>query len=131
MLYGLSSVVCFSSMNRSKSQLDRVFVRPQYTLHYRRAARILWMSEARADYVVLFLLNGKLPGSVDEASVEITDGNALLLDPGVTASAAGRNTEYLSLTLSPSFMLDAAARTGLGRDARTVVRRATHRANSP
>lgn len=100
-------------MNRSKSQLDRVFVRPQYTLHYRRAARILWKSEARADYVVLFLLNGNLPGRVDEASVEITESNALLLDPGVTASTAGRNAEYLSLTLSPSFMLDAAARTGL------------------
>jgi|ERR1044071_2643941 AraC family transcriptional regulator len=100
-------------MNRSKPQLDRVFVRPQYALHYRRAPRISWTSEARADYVVLFLLKGNLPGRVEEVSIEITDGNTLLLDPGATASASGRNAEYLSLTLSPSFMLDAAARTGL------------------
>jgi AraC family transcriptional regulator len=100
-------------MSRSRSQLDRVFVRPQYALHYRHAARVAWTSEARADYVVLFLLDGKLPGLVDEAAVEIGGRSALLLDPGMTASAAGRNAEYLSLTLSPSFLLDAAARTGL------------------
>ena len=100
-------------MHRSSTQLDRVFVRPQYALHYRRAARIFWTTEARADYVVLFLLDGKLPGRIDKVSVEMTDSNALLLDPGATAAASGRNAEYLSLTLSPSFMLDAATRTGL------------------
>jgi AraC family transcriptional regulator len=113
MLYRLLSIVCFPSMNRSKSQLDRVFVRPQYALHYRRAARILWTTEARADYVVLFLLGGRLPGRVNEVSLEITDRSALLLDPGATANAAGRNAEYLSLMLSPSFVIDCAARTGV------------------
>ena len=100
-------------MNRSKAQLDRVFVRPQYALHYRRAARVSWTSEARADYVALFLLSGKLPARVDEDLFEIGESNALLLDPGATASISGRDAAYLSLTLSPSFMLDCAARTGL------------------
>jgi AraC family transcriptional regulator len=63
--------------------------------------------------VVLFLLDGKLSGLVDEGAVEIGERSALLLDPGMSAAAGGRNAEYLSLTLSPSFMLDAAARTGL------------------
>jgi AraC family transcriptional regulator len=62
---------------------------------------------------MLFLLDGKLPGLVDETAVELGGRSALLLDPGVTASATGGNAEYLILTLSPSFMLDAAARTGL------------------
>jgi AraC family transcriptional regulator len=100
-------------MNRSKSQLDRVFVQPRYALHYRRAARISWTSNARADYAALFLLEGKLPGHVEEVSFAMAGRSTLLLDPGVTAGAAGRNAEYLSLTLSPSFVLDAAARTGL------------------
>jgi AraC family transcriptional regulator len=95
------------------SQLDRVFVRPQYALHYRRAARAIWMSEARADYVALLLLAGSLPGRVGELSVELGERGALLLDPGAAASVRGRNAEYLSLTLSPSFVLDAAARTGM------------------
>jgi AraC family transcriptional regulator len=100
-------------MNRSKAQSDRVFIRPQYALHYRRAGRASWASEARADYVALFQLEGKLLGSVGETPVEINAGGALLLDPGLTASATIRNTEYLTLTISPSFVLDCAARTRL------------------
>ncbi len=103
-------------MDRAKTQLDRVFVRPQYALHYRRAARASWASEARADYAALFLLEGSLPVRVEEAAgdFEIGAGGALLLDPGVAAAAArARRAEYLSLTLASSFVLDAAARTGL------------------
>ena len=83
------------------------------------------MSEARADYVVLFLLGGKLNGRVGEASVEIEEHGALLLDPGATASASTRHAEYLSLTLSSSFMLEAAARTGLVGATATVSFRAS------
>jgi AraC family transcriptional regulator len=100
-------------MNRSKSQSDRVFIRPQYALHYRRVARASWASEARADYVALFQLEGKLLCNVGEVPVEINAGDALLLDPGLMASATVRDTEYLTLTISPSLMLDCAARTRL------------------
>lgn len=112
-------------MNRSKAQLDRVFVRPQYALHYRRGARLAWTSDARADYVVLFLLEGKWPGRVGDVSVELEEQGALLLDPGTTASVAAREAEYLSLTLSPSFILDRAARTGLTGATATVSFRAS------
>jgi len=76
-------------------------------------ARAAWASEARADYVALFQLVGKLLCDVGEVSSEINAGSALLLDPGMTASATARDTEYLTLTISPSFMLDCAARTRL------------------
>jgi AraC family transcriptional regulator len=109
----------------SKSQLDRVFVRPQYALHYRRASRVLWASEARADYVALFLLSGILPGHSDEAPFEIEGHTALLLAPGASARLAGREAEYLSLTLSSSFMLDCAARTGVVGAGSTVSFRAS------
>lgn len=99
----------------SSSQLDRVFVRPQYALHYRRAARVSWRSEARAEYAILFLLGGEMPGQVGDSHIEIGERGALLLDPGAMASASGRGVEYLSLTLSTSFMLDCAARTGMAR----------------
>jgi AraC family transcriptional regulator len=100
-------------MNRSRTQSDRVFIRPQYALHYRRVGRALWASEARADYIALLQLEGKFLCSVGEVSAEINAGGALLLDPGMMASATMRDTEYLTLTISPSFMLDCAARTRL------------------
>ena len=82
-------------MNRSKTQLDRVFVRPEYALHYRRAARASWTSEARADYVLLFLLEGSLSSRVEAVSFETHGRSALLLNPGVSAAVSGRNAEYL------------------------------------
>jgi AraC family transcriptional regulator len=101
----------------SASQLDRVFVRPEYALHYRRAvARVAWASEARADYVALFLLDGRLPVRAGSESFELEARGALLLDPGASATAttaARSNAEYLAITLSPAFMLDSAARTGV------------------
>lgn len=100
-------------MNRTRTQPDRIFLRPQYALHYRRAAQVRWSSEARADYVVLLQLAGRLICNVSEVAAEIDERGALLLNPGLTASARARNAEYLTLTLAPAFVLDCAARTGL------------------
>lgn len=112
-------------MNRSRTQSDRVFLRPQYALHYRRAARPSWSSEARADYVALFQLEGKLLCSITGVSVEIGARDALLLDPGMAASATGRDAEFLILAIAPSFLLDCAARTGLARAGASVSFRAS------
>jgi AraC family transcriptional regulator len=100
-------------MNRTRTQPDRIFLRPQYALHFRRASRGTWTSEARADYVVLLQLAGRLACNFGEVSTELGERGALLLDPGLTANARSRDAEYLALTLTPAFVLDCAARTGL------------------
>ena len=97
-------------MNRTQNQSDRIFLRPQYVAHYRRARRTRWTNEAHADYIALFLLNGKLACELAGSAIELAAGDALLLDPGATASARGREAELLTLTLSPSLMLDGAVR---------------------
>jgi AraC-like DNA-binding protein len=100
-------------MKRTENQSDRIFLRPQYVAHYRRAQRTRWTSAARAEYTVLFLLNGQLACDLDGQTVELNADDALLLDPGATAAVRGRATALLSLMLSPSLMLDGAARTRL------------------
>ncbi|HKQ99540.1 MAG TPA: helix-turn-helix domain-containing protein, partial [Pyrinomonadaceae bacterium] len=75
-------------------------------------------------YTVMLLLEGKLSGRAGEVPAEIEERAALLLDPGGTASATGRQAAYLSLTLSPSFILDCATRTGLVSASATVSFRA-------
>jgi AraC family transcriptional regulator len=98
-------------MSRSQHQLDRVFLRPSYTVHYRCAPRTRWATEARSDYSALFLLDGKIAYDLGDDRGEISAQGALLLDPGAAASARGRAAEYLLLTLSPSYLLDCAVRT--------------------
>jgi len=100
-------------MKPTTSQFDRVFLRPQYAVHYRRARRTQWTSEARADYTTLFLLQGKLTCRIAESATEIKENAVLLLDPGTTAMAGGYETEYLTISLSPSLILDSAVRTRL------------------
>lgn len=92
---------------------DRVFLRPQYAVFYRRTRRLRWLTEPRADYVAFFLLAGRAACEIDSQSGELKERGALLLNPGVSATAAGREAEYLSLTLTPSFMIDRALRTRL------------------
>ncbi|HMF58295.1 MAG TPA: helix-turn-helix domain-containing protein [Pyrinomonadaceae bacterium] len=70
-----------------------------------------WTSEARSDYAALFLLEGRTHIRINETVTEIEAGSALLLEPAQAASATGANVEYLTLTLSPSYLLDIAART--------------------
>jgi AraC family transcriptional regulator len=100
-------------MNRTQNQTDRVFLRPQYVAHYHRARRTRWASEARADYTALFLLHGNLTCDLCDSTFALAETDALLLNPGAPASARGRETELLALTLSPSLMLDGAVRTRL------------------
>src|SRR5256885_4786979 len=113
-------------MKRSTNPGNKVFLRPQYALHYRHAQRPRWASEARSDYVALILLQGKLSANVGDAAVELDESGALLIEPGASANARGRATEYLSLTLSSSYLLDCATRTHLaGTGSRVSFRNAT------
>ena len=102
-------------MNKSKSTLqsDRVFLRTQFALHYRRTFRARLESDARPDYVALFQLRGKLLFDIGNDALELQEGGAVLLDPGLRIAAHGRDIEYLLLTLSPSFILDRAALAGM------------------
>ncbi|HYE65661.1 MAG TPA: helix-turn-helix domain-containing protein, partial [Pyrinomonadaceae bacterium] len=110
-------------MNEPGTHLDRVFLRPQYAIHYRQTLRARWVSEARSDYAALFVLGGELTYDVNDDLAVIEEGGALLLDPGATACVSGRGAKYLTLTLSPSYVLDCAIRTRLiGANARVAFR---------
>jgi AraC family transcriptional regulator len=100
-------------MKRTENHSDRIFLRPQYVAHYRRAQRTRWTSAARPEYAALFLFNGQLICDLDGQTVELAEADALLLGPGAPAIAKGRATAVLSLSLSPALMLDAAARARL------------------
>jgi AraC-like DNA-binding protein len=100
-------------MSQRQAQSDRVFLRPQYTIFYRRTRRMRWQTEARAEYTTLFLLGGKAAFELEERAGQLEPGGALLLDPGRSAKTTGGAAEYVTLSLSPSYLLDCAVRTRL------------------
>ena|ERR1051326_1712415 len=112
-------------MSPADQAADRIYARPpHFQLRFHAGRRARWSSEARADYSVLVLLEGKMrwqsPDDVreepGEAGGEIGEGSALLSAPGDVLSAAGQgSTKFLLVTLSPVFVLDCATRARLTR----------------
>jgi AraC-like DNA-binding protein len=100
-------------MRRTENQLDKIFIRNDFAIHYRRLRRAAWSIEARPDYFVLFMLEGKMNCLVDKQKGMLSKRDALLLDPGKAASASGTHTGFLTLSLSSAYVLDCAARTRL------------------
>ncbi|HLM54986.1 MAG TPA: helix-turn-helix domain-containing protein [Pyrinomonadaceae bacterium] len=108
-------------MKTNEQATDRIYTAPQqYAVHYRAGRRLRWPGGGGTDYAVLLLLEGALrwrrEGEEDSIASEIEAGGALLSTPGetLTAAAAGRAV-FLSVTLSPVYVLDCAARARLTR----------------
>jgi AraC family transcriptional regulator len=100
-------------MRLPRTPSDRVYLSSHFAVHYRLVARASWTNEASSDYVVLIQLDGNLACGVSDAAFELQPRDALLVDPGQSGRAAGRNAEYLVVSISPAFVLDSAARTQL------------------
>jgi AraC family transcriptional regulator len=102
--------------------MDRVFLRSEFAVYYRRARRVRMAGEARSDYTVLFPLNGRLRASVADEEFEIAGDDALLVNPGSSHTATSREeAEVLMLALSPAFVLDLAVRLRLTSSGATAV----------
>ena len=69
-----------------------------------------WQAEARAEYTALFPLGGRARYDFEGSAGELDAEGALLLDPGRVAKATGGPTPFMTLSLSPSYVLDCAAR---------------------
>ena len=101
--------------------MDRVFLNTQFALHYRRARRVRFNSEALSDYALLVVLRGALKLQKDESVLKLTNGNILLLDPGASFNASGQEAECLSLAVSSSYMLDCAVRTRMVSEGNSIA----------
>jgi AraC family transcriptional regulator len=93
--------------------LDRIFVRPSFTLHYRRAPLMRWTGEAHSDYLVLVQLDGAMRVGIEGSKTELAAGGVLLLNPGQSAVGSAKASAYLSATLSSSLLFDCALRSRL------------------
>lgn len=123
-------------MPPAEHPVERIYSHPpHYLLRYRRGRRLRWTHEAATDYAFLLVLDGRLiwrasSSSLDENAETTlkhddsegeTSGNvsapaAILAAPGDVLSArSDASVEMLSVTLSPVFVLDCAARARMMR----------------
>ena len=99
----------------------RSFVDQRFSIDYRRASRFDWQSEASPDYRVLFVLGGELSLSIDNDTPHIKTGDAVLLEPSLTAVISGIRVETLTINLSSQMVIDCALRMRLVTSETTVI----------
>ena len=97
-------------MSRAKPALNRFFIKPQYSIFYRRVRKFSWKGEVRPDYAFLFVIAGDIEYQASTDSGRLLGGEALLLEPSTNVTASGQNVEMVFLTVAPAFMMDYAVR---------------------
>jgi AraC-like DNA-binding protein len=109
------------AVSPSLNQPNRFFVSPHYSVYYRRQKTFQWNSEARAEYEITLLLEGKLIVKSPGASNELLQGESLLQNPSagcaeisarkfLISNVLGKAVELLQVSLSPTFVSDHAVR---------------------
>ncbi len=109
------------AVSPSWNQPNRFFVCPQYSVYYRRQKRFEWNSEARAEYEIILLLEGKLTVNSAGATEELLKGQSLLLNPSANCAVTGKAMELLQVSLAPTFVSDHAVRMHLSGPGAMVV----------
>src|SRR2546426_701643 len=100
-------------MSQNSPSVNRFFLRPQFSIYYRRLRRFQWVTDGVCDYGVLFLLAGEARYETEAGSNTLGVHQSLLFAPGKPVSASGQNVESLLVTFSPAFIIDYAMRAHL------------------
>jgi len=96
-------------MTRPLAQLNRFFVTPDFSVHYRRAKQLLWQNQPASGYSLLTTLSSKLEYTIDDKQFTLAAGESVLLEPNTIVTAKGQKVELLFLTFSASLVIQNAA----------------------
>ena len=100
-------------MSQSLPAVNRFFLRPQYSIYYRRLRRFQWLADGVCDYGVLFLLDGQVKFETEAGTDTLRVHQALVFAPGRTVKATGSDVELLLVSFAPAFIVDYAVRARL------------------
>ncbi len=101
--------------------VNRFLINPQYSLYYRRVKKLDGAPEARSEYTVIVVLDGRLKFRTDQKSGSLLTDQALLINPSIGGHLAGQSVELLQLILAPALVLDHAVRMHLTGPGTTVA----------
>lgn len=110
-------------MTRVENLPIRLFLNEHCSIAYGLERRGSLTNEGRPDYSVIFVLSGKLKHETAGSSFELTAGNFLLTNPGTNSRSETDSGKVVSLTITPSLVVDCAIRTGLAGNTNDILLR--------
>lgn len=96
-------------MTRPLAQLNRFFISPDFSVHYRRAKQLLWQSQATSGYALLTTLTGQVDYTIDSKHAALPTSQSVIFEPNTSVTTKGRQVELLFLTFSASLVLQHAS----------------------
>jgi AraC family transcriptional regulator len=87
------------------TQLNRFFVSPDFSVHFRRAKQLLWQNQATSGYSLLTTISGKLEYTIDDKQLTLNEGQSVVIEPNTNVTAKGQKVELLFLTFSASLVI--------------------------
>jgi AraC family transcriptional regulator len=108
-------------MSLSLPPVNRFFITPQYSVYYRRVKKLEGVHEARSDYTVIVVLDGRLEFRTEAKSDSLLPDQALLISPTIRGSLRAQSVELLQITLAPALVVDHAVRMHLTGPAAAVT----------
>jgi AraC family transcriptional regulator len=96
-------------MTRPLAQLNRFFISPDFSVHYRRAKQLLWQNQATSSYSLLTTLTGQVDYAIDNKHAVLPRTQSVIFEPNTSVTANGRQVELLFLTFSASLVLQHAS----------------------
>lgn len=91
------------------TQLNRFFVSPDFSVHFRRAKQLLWENQATSGYSLLTTVSGKLEYTIDDEQLTLDEGQSVVVEPNTNVTAKGQKIDLLFLTFSASLVIQNAA----------------------
>jgi hypothetical protein len=85
--------------------LNRFFVSPEFSVHYRRTKQLTWQNQATSGYSLLATLSGQIDYTIDNKQHFLNDSECVVLEPNTSITAKGRKVELLFLTISASLVI--------------------------
>ena len=110
-------------MTRVENLPTRLFLNKHCSIAYGLERRGCLTNEGRPDYSVIFVLSGKLKCETAGSSFELSAGNFLLTNPGTNSRSETDSGQVVSLTITPSLVVDCAIRTGLAGNTNDILLR--------
>jgi AraC family transcriptional regulator len=91
------------------TQLNRFFVSPDFSVHYRKAKQLVWHNQATSGYSLLTTLHGKLEYVLDNKHSTLNENESVIVEPNTSINAKGQQVDLLFLTFSASLVIQDAA----------------------
>lgn len=107
-------------MPRSDDTLEKILIRSAYRIHFRRVRRANWFVESCPNYSAIFMLGGELNYECRNNLGTLNRHGGLLLNPGDSVSGRAIEAEFITTSISSSYVIDCAVRARLIRSGAVV-----------